>query len=111
MNSDRRKRTGSDDIIIASVPSSKRTCCCWCCYKGKAISLPEETQKSNSADNPISRAPVRRDSIHRRVSTSADQTTLDLEDELFSPTVKIGESTFLCFGITQNADNRFGTEV
>ena len=43
---------------------------------------------------------MRRDSIRRRVSTSADQTTLDLEDELFSPTVKIGESMLLCFSIT-----------
>lgn len=35
---------------------------------------------------------VRRDSLHRRVSTSGDQSTLDLEDELFSPTVKLDES-------------------
>ena len=35
---------------------------------------------------------VRKDSLHRRVSTSGDQSTLDLEDELFSPSVKLDES-------------------
>ena len=38
------------------------------------------------------KAPKRRDSIHRRVSTSADQSTLDLEEEVFSPPIKLAES-------------------
>ena len=35
---------------------------------------------------------TRRDTVHRRVSTSFDQSTLDLEDQVFSPPPKLDES-------------------
>ena len=64
-------------------------------HLGKAVNPPERTNSNPSNENSFLKAPIRRDSIHRRVSTSADQTTLDLEDELFTPTVKLSESSFL----------------
>lgn len=65
------------------------------CQLGKAINCTEQTNINLSNENSFLKAPIRRDSIHRRVSTSADQTTLDLEDELFTPTVKLSESDLL----------------
>lgn len=64
----------------------------------------EQTSINPSNENSFLRAPIRRDSIHRRVSTSADQTTLDLEDELFTPTVKLSESSVL--GLRWFAESR-----
>lgn len=67
----------------------------WHFHIGKAVQHIERTSITPSNENSFLRAPIRRDSIHRRVSTSADQTTLDLEDELFTPTVKLSESSFI----------------
>ena len=40
-----------------------------------------------------SAAVIRRDSLQRRVSSWGDQDTLDLEEEVFSPSAKINDRT------------------